>query len=231
MDERLGRLAELLSVGEAGPPAPEHLLRLAVAAVPNGERACLTAGGGDQPFQTLACSDAVAARLDQLQFAAGTGPVLDGFDRTDVVHVPDLSVDRRWPAFAGSALTAGVHAVLVVRMKVDPARRAALTFYAGRPEAFSAVDLEIAVVFGSFLGETLRRRRQEEHAANLAAALESNRQIGTAIGILMARELLTADQAFDRLREASQRGHRKVRDVADEVVRTGALPLVDRGSQ
>ena len=77
------------------------------------------------------------------------------------------------------------------------------------------------------MGIALQTARYRKRAANLEIALESNRRIGSAIGILMARELLTAEQAFARLREASQRLHRKLRDIADEVVRTGQLPRLD----
>jgi AmiR/NasT family two-component response regulator len=45
-----------------------------------------------------------------------------------------------------------------------------------------------------------------------------------AMGILMSSRLLTAEQAFEQLRTASQRLHRKLRDVAAEVTETGALP-------
>ena len=64
----------------------------------------------------------------------------------------------------------------------------------------------------------------DQTASNLRAALASNRQIGAAIGILMARLKITEDEAFDALRSASQHLHRKLRDVADEVVTTGDLP-------
>jgi hypothetical protein len=40
----------------------------------------------------------------------------------------------------------------------------------------------------------------------------------------MSSRLLTADKAFDELRRASQRLHRKVRDIAVEVNETGVLP-------
>ncbi len=63
----------------------------------------------------------------------------------------------------------------------------------------------------------------ENTAANLRAALASNRQIGAAIGVLMALRGLTAEQAFDLLRTTSNRTNRKLRDLADEVVRTGTL--------
>jgi hypothetical protein len=58
----------------------------------------------------------------------------------------------------------------------------------------------------------------------LEIALTSCRRIGAAMGILMATLRVTEDDAFDRLREVSQRTHRKLRDVADDVMLTGSLP-------
>jgi hypothetical protein len=62
---------------------------------------------------------------------------------------------------------------------------------------------------------------------NLHRALASNREIGAAMGILMARHQLTSDQAFDLLRRTSQRAHRKVVAIAAEVIETGQLELPD----
>jgi signal transduction histidine kinase/DNA-binding response OmpR family regulator len=64
----------------------------------------------------------------------------------------------------------------------------------------------------------------ENRATNLQIALASNRQIGAAMGIMMAQSRITEDEAFDLLRKASQNQHRKLRDVADEVMLTGRLP-------
>jgi hypothetical protein len=63
-------------------------------------------------------------------------------------------------------------------------------------------------------------------AANLDVALESNREIGVAIGVLMSQHKLTRQHAFDVLREASQRTHRKLRDVAADVTETGTIELL-----
>jgi signal transduction histidine kinase/DNA-binding response OmpR family regulator len=65
----------------------------------------------------------------------------------------------------------------------------------------------------------------ENTVANLRAALATNRQIGAAVGVIMATEKLTDEQAFERLRAVSQRTHRKLRDLADEVVYTGRLDV------
>jgi AmiR/NasT family two-component response regulator len=60
---------------------------------------------------------------------------------------------------------------------------------------------------------------------NLQTALESRAVIDQAKGILMERHKLTADQAFQALVQASMHTNRKVRDIADHLVRTGELPL------
>jgi len=63
----------------------------------------------------------------------------------------------------------------------------------------------------------------ENRSADLEQALSSNRQIGAAIGILMASHKLTSDRAFALLRKASNDTNRRLRDVADDVVLTGSL--------
>jgi hypothetical protein len=68
-----------------------------------------------------------------------------------------------------------------------------------------------------------RLARAENQVANLEIALRSNRDIGTAIGILMNAHLVTQDQAFGMLRRASQHSHRKLREVANEVIFTGSI--------
>lgn len=63
-----------------------------------------------------------------------------------------------------------------------------------------------------------------ERIRNLEIALESNRRIGMAIGVLMASGLLTEDAALEQMRTASQRDKLKLRDIAEQVLLTGAMP-------
>jgi ANTAR domain len=73
--------------------------------------------------------------------------------------------------------------------------------------------------------ETLRAEleAERERSANLTAALATNREIGAALGILMAGRRCTLEAAFDVLRVASQTTHRKLRDIAADVILTGSL--------
>lgn len=63
----------------------------------------------------------------------------------------------------------------------------------------------------------------ESQVSNLENALSSNRRIGAAVGVLMASQKVTSQEAFELLRRASNESNRKLRDVADSVVLTGTL--------
>lgn len=64
-----------------------------------------------------------------------------------------------------------------------------------------------------------------ELAVQLREALESRAVIDQAKGILMARDGVSADEAFSLLLKASQRGNCKVRDIAQTLVsEVQALP-------
>ena len=76
------------------------------------------------------------------------------------------------------------------------------------------------------LSEQLASRQ----AGNLSQALQSNREIGVAMGILMNQHRFTRQEAFDVLRVASQNSNRKLADIAVEVADTGTLSI-DQGSR
>lgn len=94
--------------------------------------------------------------------------------------------------------------------------------------ADSATDVADSATGGHRLvGEVQRLQREvavaHEKIKHLEIALQTSREIGMAIGVLMGRQRIPADRAFDQLREHSQRTHRKLRDIAADLVLTGSL--------
>jgi AmiR/NasT family two-component response regulator len=63
----------------------------------------------------------------------------------------------------------------------------------------------------------------DEQMTHLRIALESNRRIGMAIGVLMALRKVDEQAAFELLKRSSSRRNVKLRLVAEEVIRTGTL--------
>ncbi|MCG8489722.1 MAG: response regulator [Chromatiales bacterium] len=77
-------------------------------------------------------------------------------------------------------------------------------------------------------------RLLREKEAQLTQALSGDRAISTAVGILISRESLSEQEAFERLRRAARDSHRKLGEVAKELVETSeklnkiCLPLTNQ---
>jgi hypothetical protein len=175
---------------------------------------------------TVTASEPFVRELDRLQSHAGEGPCLDAATLGSTVYAADLIDDTRWPTFAPAAVAAGVRSVLAYSLSAG--RLSALNLYAHLPAAFGATDRAQAQLFATLA--RLALDTAESHAADsrntesLTAALRTRELIGQAQGILMERERITASQAFDLMRRASQRMNIKVRDIAEALVETGESP-------
>ncbi|MFL6080966.1 MAG: GAF and ANTAR domain-containing protein [Ornithinibacter sp.] len=218
-------------VGEAdGGPVLEEFVSIAVAHVPGASSAGLTLRRGSR-VSTEAATDETARRADRLQFDEAAGPGTDAAYHDSVYVTGDVASEPRWPRW-GRAVhhELGIRSVLWQRFALlgEPDTRAALSIYSGSPDAFderAAAMGRVLASHGSLLvSATLARGR----ARNLLRGLESNREIGVAIGILMQQRQITRDAAFDLLRAASQHSNRKLSEVAREVADTGILAVHHR---
>lgn len=68
----------------------------------------------------------------------------------------------------------------------------------------------------------------QREAETLQGGLDTNRQIGQALGLLMERYELDPGPAFEVLKRYSQDNNRKLHDVAQELIDTRELPSMDR---
>lgn len=181
---------------------------------------------------TAAASSMLARSLDRLQLDASEGPCIDAFVQGATFYAYDLVDDERWPTFGPQAVAAGVNCVLSYSLSVDGL--SALNLYAYLPAAFGATDRAQGQLFATLarlaLESAEERAADGERTANFTDALRTRELIGQAQGILMERERITADQAFDVLRRASQRMNVKLRSVAETLVETGESPAVPRQS-
>jgi GAF domain-containing protein len=219
-------LRALLVSAHDGPPDPDRVVRFAAHAVPHADHCALTLVRGERRPTTVAATSDVAPQVDALQYRLGEGPCLTATHTNDVVHADDLRSDGQWPAFAAAAVeSTPVRSMMSVRLVLSGDARAAMNFYSHEPHAFDDTDVGIGAIFAPFAAIALQSALHQAEATQLHTALNSSRQIGTAIGILMARELITSEQAFSQLAQASQQLNRKLRDIAEEVTETGALPV------
>ncbi len=182
--------------------------------------------GGDQGASSVH-TDPAAAAADALERDAGEGPCLDAVNEGGSVYAEDLAEDRRWPSFGPSASEAGIRSMVSIRLQGDRTL-GALNLYARLPRAFGLIDrakgLVLAALAGIAVSSAQAHEAEVRQLDNLTQALATREVIGQAQGILMERERVTAGEAFDILRRASQHLNVKLRDVAQSLVDTGEQP-------
>jgi hypothetical protein len=203
-----------------------QVVGLAVATIEGCDFAGIFLVDGDL-ITTPVHTDPVVADVDSLQHRTGEGPCLDAIARAVAFYAEDLADDRRWPHFAPEATVLGVRSVLALPLSTT-GTIGALNLYARYPRAFGVIDrarglLLAGLAAGAFSSAQIHEDG-ERRAANLHAALASREVIGQAEGILMERERITGEQAFDILRRASQHLNVKLREVAQHLVDTGERP-------
>lgn len=204
----------------------EAVTQLALERVPSARAASITTVSHDR-FTTAAATDEVARRADGIQYALGYGPCIDAIVDQTVYQPKDLAEDDRWPEYGKRVVDQlGLHSMLSFRMKLEAAGViAGLNFYGEEPDAFDDQDLAEGLLLTTHAAQAVTAAHFRDRVENLERALASNRDIGTAIGVLIAQHKLTRDQAFDLLRIASQNTNRKLHEVALDVIDTGAVDV------
>jgi AmiR/NasT family two-component response regulator len=78
--------------------------------------------------------------------------------------------------------------------------------------------LQVAEAVAVAVGNAEAHAQLADQALNMRLAMDSRAVIEQAKGVLMAQRHVDAEQAFEILREASQRYNRKLRDIAFGIV-------------
>jgi GAF domain-containing protein len=194
----------------------------AVETVPGAEDAGISLVVTRGRIEARAGTSERPAALDKLQDQLGQGPCLRAVREQEVVRIPDMAAERRWPRFAAAAAERGVANMLSLRLFVTAEDKlGALNLYASTPHTFDEDAEAVARIFAVHAAIALAAAERERH---LEAALRNRDRISQAKGILMERFKLTPDQAFVLLTRASQRTQRKIADIAEEITTTGAIP-------
>jgi len=204
---------------------------IARRAMPSVDATSITLIRGEKPI-TVAYDGQMALDADELQYQRGYGPCVDAGRAGQMLLIDDMRTEQRWPDYAQHAAAHGVLSSLSVPLPFQGATIGALNTYAGRPRVVDDQDVELAEEIAAWvaiaIGNAEAASRTSEDLTHLRTAMMSRACIEQAKGILMERHKIKEDEAFTILTHASQRTNTKLRDVAEELVLTGALPNPNR---
>lgn len=170
-------------------------------------------------IETAACSDDVARLVDRFERELNDGPCVDAIVDEAYQLDPDITRGCRWPSLAERVVEeTPVRGMAGFRMLVDGDKVGALNVFSDTPAALTVTSADQATILAAFSSVALAAVEHKEQAASLRAGLESNREIGQAVGLLMAAHHVDDREAFALLRKASQDLNVKLADVAREFV-------------
>jgi GAF domain-containing protein len=215
-------LARVVLSQRSLPDVLGEVARVALATVPGCDGASLSLLDANGEVHTPAATDGWTVGLDEAQYRLDEGPCLQAIETGEMVRVDDFAGETRYPGFGPLAAAEHIGSCLSVPLDAGGTRLGGLNLYGRRARSY---DLTAQAVAWSFAGpaavtvaNALAYAGSVRLAAQLEEALKSRAEIEQAKGILMAQSHVSAAEAFNALRRASQRENIKLRDIARRIV-------------
>lgn len=193
---------------------------LSVATLPKCDFSSITLRVKDKDT-TAAASNNYTREIDQIQYETGQGPCLSALESGEPQRIARIPEETRWPAFCERAEKSGLRSSASFPLPVKGAP-GSLNLYSNSDGAFDGPSAAVAEIFGKQAAIALQNASLYSAALKLGdqlnEALKTRDLIGQAKGVLMEREGITDDEAFEMLKTISQNSNVRLRDIAQRLV-------------
>ncbi|NIH88393.1 ANTAR domain-containing response regulator [Amycolatopsis granulosa] len=199
----------------------------AVATLPEADEATITAVAEDGHLYTLAATDDGIVDIDECQYRTRRGPCVEAATRRHPVRAVVGEHEQEWPEFTAAAKAAGINTYLSVPLVLpgddeEDEVVGGLDMYSLTAQAFDDYDEQVMRLFTMAACDAFVNARRwaatKRKIGQLESALTSRAEIDQAKGVLMAIHGCTAEEAFTRLVEESQRTNTKLATVARALI-------------
>ena len=223
------------SIGDLGSLDPQRGLAPTLQQITDAAKQLFTADGAglmlvdaEGQLRWASASDQTAQTLEDGQERLAQGPCAVAFSQRLPAAITNIHTDPDWGEFAQVLLAQGVCAALSVPVELDGGVIGTLDVYVGQPRDWDPSEVAAlqayAGLVASLLSAAVTAQVKGRLADQLQAALEHRWLIEQAKGVLMGREQLDAQAAFERLRGAARSSTRRLADVAKDVTEGQKLP-------
>ena len=221
LDDGLRHLSRLVLQDETIETTLQRIVDVAHRAIPDTVGVSITLKKGTRPYTAVATSPHVQA-IDEREYAVDEGPCISAMETGQPHLLDDVATETRWPKFTQVCKEEGLGSSLGVPLCVGDEPYGAMNVYALTPHAFKEDHQQAAQLLADQAAVALANTRTYSECSDkirqLQEALETRVVIEQAKGVLMARGSCGPDEAFEQLKQRSQRENRKLRVVAEEIV-------------
>jgi GAF domain-containing protein len=173
-------------------------------------------------------SDQTAQALEDGQERLAQGPCAVAFSQRLPAAIRNIHTEPDWAEFTQVLVGEGVRAALSVPVELDGGVIGTLDVYACDPRDWDPSEVAALQAYGGLVASLLSAAVTAQVTGRLAdqlqAALEHRWLIEQAKGVVMGREHLDAQAAFERLRGVARSSTRRLADVARDVTAGQPLP-------
>ena len=222
----IGDLAGLVAGSLGLPELLAEVASFAVRAIPGADGAGVTLLRLDQPdniVAALASSAPFVAEIDEIQYVTvREGPCITAALERRTVRSGSLGGEKMWPRFGPRVGRLGVHSALSLPLLLPDQVVGAINVYAHGKDIFDEHAAELGELFAKPAAVAVHNAQILADALSLTvqlqAALATRPVIDQAIGLIRGRTGRSVEDAFTHLRAISQAEHRKLADVAQQMV-------------
>jgi GAF domain-containing protein len=219
-------LAGLVAGSLGLPELLAEVASFAVRAIPGADGAGVTLLRVDRPdnmVAALAASAPFVAAIDEIQYVTlQEGPCITAALERRTVRSGSLGGERMWPRFGPRVGRLGVHSALSLPLLLPDRVVGAINVYAHGKDVFDEHAAELGELFAKPAAVAVHNAQILADALTLTAqlqtALSTRPVIDQAIGLIRGRTGRSTEDAFTQLRVMSQTEHRKLADVAQQIV-------------
>jgi GAF domain-containing protein len=222
------------SIGALGSLDPERGLALTLQQLTDAAKQLFGADAAglmlidaEGQLRWASASDQTAQTVENEQERLAQGPCAVAFSQRLPAAIRNIHTEPDWAEFTQVLVSEGVCAALSVPVELDGGIIGTLDIYARDPRDWDPSEVAALQAYAGLVASLLSAAVTAEVKGRLAdqlqAALEHRWLIEQAKGVIMGREQVDAQAAFERLRGAARSSTRRLADVAKDV--TGGQPL------
>jgi GAF domain-containing protein len=223
------------SIGALGSLDPERGLAPTLQQIADAAKQLFSADGAglmlvdaDGQLRWASASDQTAQSIEDGQERLAQGPCAVAFSQRLPATIRNIHTEPDWQEFTQVLLADGICAALSVPVELDGGVIGTLDIYAGDPRDWDPSEVAALQAYAGLVASLLSAATTAQVKGRLAdqlqAALEHRWLIEQAKGVLMGREQVDAQTAFERLRGAARSSTRRLADVAKDVTDGQRLP-------
>lgn len=170
--------------------------------------------------ETISASDAIAERVDEVQFDLGEGPCWDALASRSPVLEPDFAARAAttWPAFCYAIESEKIGAIFAFPLIFGPLEIGAVDLYSVEPVALTADQERQTLALSSIVSRVLLRHALKLSDSAADTSMFSRRLIHQATGMVLVQLGISAEDAHLIIQARAFAESRSMQEIAEDVV-------------